>query len=203
MRQRARPALGDRAIEHPRQPITRDDELLPERIVAIDQRPLTREHAVDLAQRVGEVRLRVHGGRRVVQCLRLLVERQLRAAEHPHPRAQRFELPPQIIVAEDNQLVAAIHVRQTGNVGDQPLGRRVDLRQRHLPPLRLALPVRRTIKRIHIIGIMLTDGQHELHVTFGNGVHRKRLGRLRGHGDRREKHDDDKSREVGGRHEAL
>ena len=52
---------------------------------------------------------------------------------------------------------------------DQSLGLGPDLRQR--PLLRLRLPFRGTIESVHVVGVMLPDGEHQLHVRFGDTVH--------------------------------
>ena len=78
VRQRPAPALGDRQLEHPPEPVARDDELLSKGFVAIDERTLAGQAPLEVVERALEVRLgmcRRHG---VVQRLRFLVERELR-----------------------------------------------------------------------------------------------------------------------------
>jgi hypothetical protein len=93
-------------------------------------------------------------------------------------------LPLQVVVAQNRHLVALIGVRERRDVGDQPGRGGVDLRQRHLAPLRLRLPLGGPVEGVDIVGIVLADGQHQLDVAFGNGVHRDGRSRLRADRDR-------------------
>ena len=84
--------------------------LLAERVESLDQRAVAREQARQLVERRLEVRVGVHGGHGVVERLRLLVERQLPALEHPHARAKRRQLPPQVVAPQRDQRVALFGV---------------------------------------------------------------------------------------------
>ena len=103
-------ALGDRAVEHARRASSaRDDEPLPERVVALERAARCPGAAASSSSSVScEVRLGVGRRDRVVERLRLLVEGQLRALQHPHARAQRLELPPEVLVPQRDELVAAV-----------------------------------------------------------------------------------------------
>src|SRR4029079_4392053 len=41
------------------------------------------------------------------------------------------------------------------------------------------LPLGRTVERVHVVGVVPAEGENQLHVSFGNGVHRRRLTGLR------------------------
>jgi hypothetical protein len=124
----------------------------------------------------------VRGRGGVVQRLRFLVEGQLRAIEHPHARSKRFELALEVITPQYDELVRAIGLRQIRDVRDQPLRAGADVRERRLLPSGLGLPFGRPVERIDIVRIVLAEREDQLHVPFGNGVHRSRLTRLRGRG---------------------
>ena len=168
---RPAPALGDGAIEHGRQLVCGNDEALPERVVPLDQRSAAGQPPLELVQRALEIRFRVNRSDRVVERLRLFVKRERRAFEHAHPRLQRLQLPPQIVAPQDDELVAALGVRQLGDGGDERLRIGAQSGQCDLLPRSLCLPLGRAIERVDIIGIVLSNRQDELHVAFGNRIH--------------------------------
>jgi hypothetical protein len=107
VRERPAAAFGNRQIEDARQPVRRDDELLPVDVEALDQRTTAREKPRELFERRREKRLGVDGRHRVVERLRFFVEAELRALEHAQPRPQRFELAAEILASENDERVAA------------------------------------------------------------------------------------------------
>ena len=107
-------AFVDRRVEHLLQPVARDDELLAEGFVAIDQRFGPGEAALELRGQLLEVRLRKDGRRRVVETARLLLERQTLAAEHPDPDEERRELTIEILTPQAVEPASAVGVVAPG-----------------------------------------------------------------------------------------
>jgi hypothetical protein len=68
--------------------VARDDEWPSPRVVACGERPLAREALVQRIEKLLKVRRRVRRGDRVVERLRLFVERQLLALEDPDTRVE-------------------------------------------------------------------------------------------------------------------
>ena len=187
---RPAPALGDRELEDLAETVARDDELFSEGFNTIDERTLpgsrrSRSSSVSRKCESGCV-----GATASAMRLRLFVERHLRAREHPHARAQRFQLTAQVDVPQTNELSRRVgfgraRIATAGGdrpryddrhcagvqVVDEPLGVSIDVGQRS-PFLGLGLPLGRTVVGVDIRRIVLPGRQHELHVAFGNFVHR-------------------------------
>ena len=113
--------------------------------------------------------LRVHGRDRVVERTRLLVEREKLSAEHGDPGGESLELPREIGTAQAEHFVGGL--RKCLQPGDQAGRLRRDLRQRALRRVGLALPLGRSVKRVDVVLVVRSDGEHQLDVPLRNGVH--------------------------------
>ncbi len=92
---------------------------------------------LELGQRDLEGELGTHGRHGVVQGERFLVEGEGDAREHAHPCPQRFELPPEIHVTQDGQVVGVRANRRRAHGVDEPCGVGVNFGKRPLPLFRL------------------------------------------------------------------
>ena len=151
--------------------ILRDDEARAELVVAIDHRSPSRQHPVELRQHLREIRLRVRRRHRVVQLLRLLVELQFRPHEHRHTCAQRFKLPRQVLMSKLRHLVGADRRLCGGNVPREHRSARRNLGERELLRFRIRPPFGGAVVGIHVVGVVLPDGEHEPHVPLGKLIH--------------------------------
>ncbi len=166
---RPRPALRDGFVEHRIEAPGRDDEVLAKRIVSLDESPTPRQERLELVHDRLEVGFRVRGRNGIVERPRLLIEAQLCTAEHAHTRTQRLELPADILMTQPSQLIAGRV--QLCELAEQLFGIFVDRCQSRLSTLDVRLPFRRAIVRIHVVGVMLPERQHQLDVSFGHRVH--------------------------------
>ncbi len=173
--QRAGAALGDGPIEDARQPIGRDDKLLAVRVVALHERSAAGKQPADFIERGLIVRVGMRRRDGVVQGLRLLIEGQPGSLQHPHTCPERLELPPQVVVSQDEERIAPVGVREIGDRPNQLRGVAIDLGERPLEPLGVGFPLGGPEKRVDIVRIVLPDGQHQLHVLLSDRIHRQFL----------------------------
>ncbi len=126
------------------------------------------ETALQLAEDSLEVLTRPGGRHGVVERLRFLVEGELRAREHRDARAQRRQLPRQVAVAQDDQLVAGgRRIRCKLRLERLCIG--VDVAKGALVARRL--PIGRAVVGIHVVGVVLAHGQHQPDVVLRERVH--------------------------------
>ncbi len=149
--------------------LARDDECTAECLVAGEQQSIARELLVELVEDLLEVRLGERGCHRVVEGARLLVERQALAGEHADAGRDCGELPLQVVAAQPLHLIGGL--RHCADGAEQRLRLRRQIDEGNLDRFRLLLPLRRTVVSIDVIGIVLAERQHQLHVTFGDIVH--------------------------------
>ena len=110
------------------------------------------------------------GRHRVVERLRLFVEGQLRPLQQAHARLQGLELPPKVRLAQHDELVSPFNPRRR-DARDEPSGVAADVGQRPFLTGGRILPGGGTVKRVDVVGVVLTDGQHESDVLFCDVVH--------------------------------
>jgi hypothetical protein len=166
---RSRAAFADRCGEDGVKLLARNDELLPEVLVPLDERARTGKSPIELGYQVGEVRFGKRGRRGVVQYAGFLVELGTFAVHDSHPHAERGELTIEVLVAQPFKLD----------------GRLRDLRERRVrlacPPLNVVerrlrrfggrSPLGRAVIGVHVIGVVLAEGEDQLYVLFGDGIH--------------------------------
>ncbi|MCX5753718.1 MAG: hypothetical protein NTW97_08765 [Candidatus Krumholzibacteria bacterium] len=167
--------LGDRRREDGIEPVLRNNEILLEPLEPIEKRSLSGRHErIDPAERLAETPL--VGTRRdgVVERIRFFIEGELRAFEHDHARHERFELLDQKRAPEPERLLFPTRI-QLLQLRDERGGGVPDLLERPLFLLRLLAPLRRPEIGVDVQGIVLADGEGELHETLRDSIH----GRLR------------------------
>ena len=138
-------------------------------LVAGEQRSIARELLVELVEDLLEVRLGQRRRHRVVERARLLVERQALAVEHADAGRDRGELPLQVVAAQPLHLIRRL--RDGVDRAEQRLRLRRQLGEGRLARFRLLLPLRRTVVGIDVVGVVLAERQHQLHIAFGDVVH--------------------------------
>ncbi len=149
MRKRPLPTLGDGGVEDPTELVRRNDEVFPERVVAVDEGTPAWQKLLKLGQRDLERELGTNRRHGIVQGLRLFVEGEGGAREHAYPGPQRFELPPEIHVTQDGQVVGVRAGRRRARAVDEPCGFRVESRRgtaSAVPP-RISTPAGRSRHR--------------------------------------------------------
>lgn len=175
---RARPvaAGGDGGAEGLVQAVARDDEGLAERLVPLRERPLAREQTLKARMHLAELGLRDARRDGVVERLGLLVEAHLPARDEVHPGQERVELAAEHAAARARQgvfLTRGDAVQLLPQLGAAPaqVGER---------PLRLrgrGLPVVRAVVGVHGRGVVLSHGEHQLHVVLRHDVQVAAVGR--------------------------
>jgi hypothetical protein len=102
----------------------------------------------------------------VVQRFRLRVEAELLAAQHRRARAQRLELPRQVLMPEPHELLGTCHRLCRIERGQHV--RRLAVDVGNLAPRRLSLlsPHRRPVVGVHVIGVVLTQSEYEFDVSL-------------------------------------
>jgi hypothetical protein len=182
--ERPPPALVDGGLEDRVEPVAGDDEPLPERLDPGGEGAVARDGGLELVEDALEVGGVVGGSDGVVERLRLLVKSEFLAGDDVDPRHHRLELPLQVLVAQPDDLLFTGRLAGWGRMGrelgDARLGLGADLGER--APLRLGLgePLRRAVVGVHVVGVVLPDGEHQLDVGFGGPLHRVFFLRRRG-----------------------
>jgi hypothetical protein len=167
MGQRLRPAPGDRGAERGVQPVLRNLVPAPKHLIAIGQRASARQLTIEFPEHAFEVLPRPGRRHGVVKRLGLLIEGQLSTRQHGHPGAKRRQLLRQVAVAQHLDLVEGHGYRRQLRL--QRGGIAVDVGQRPLVPCRL--PLGWTVVRVHVVGIVLAERQHQPDILLRQRVH--------------------------------
>ena len=166
VRQRALAARADRRLEHRVELLARNHERAAPRVVPLDQRSGSREALFETIEDGLEVRIRIGGRDRVVERLRLVVERQVLALEHAHARAHRGELLFEILMPQPRELVRARRRRRHLRLERLHVG--ADRVERQLRALGLLLDVVGAVVRVHVVCVVLPHGEDQPHVLPSN-----------------------------------
>ena len=174
--QRARAARGDRGLEHGVDLRCRDRHAVAKALVALGQRCAAGQQAVEPREQRVEVRVAVARRGRVVQRLRLLVEAQPLAAQHPRPRRHGAELHAEVAMAEADQRVS-IGRYAVAQDRDQGLGGGPDLR--HAQGLRRRRRLERVgaVVGIDVCRVVRPQSKAEDHVPSGHRIEAAGVGR--------------------------
>jgi len=155
------------------------DKGLLEVMLGLVEGAVTRQAGLELLGNVVELELGLDGGDGIVERLRLFVERQLLALQHRHPGAQRRHLAREVLAAKTPQLGITGNRRGCRHAGDfflESFGLLLNGRQRQLLGFGRLAPFRRTVESVHVIGVVLTNRQHQLDVALGHATHRVNCG---------------------------
>ena len=153
--------------------LARDHEWPAPRVVARGERALSRKALLQRIEKLLKVRRWVRRGDRIVECLRLFVERKLLALEDTDPRVERGELTVEVLMAQAAQLVSTRG--QLKEVGAHRAALRDDLIQADLGGVGVALPLRRAVVGVDVVLVVLTEGKDGLDIALREGIHRGRI----------------------------
>lgn len=166
--------LGDSGLEDSVNAIGRDSEAIIEFLIAFFERAGAREGFVDgfaAGFQLGEAD---GGGRHLIEHFGFGIEGELFAHQHTDAGECGAGL--------DEEVVLAVEVA-TDLPGDF-VGEFVDFRRDLLDGAFGGLPFRGSVEGVDVVRIMLPDGQYELDVAFGEGVHFRRIAGATGCGER-------------------
>src|SRR4030095_10687963 len=162
----------DCRLERGVQPFFRDDESRPERVEPLCQRALARQSRLEFLQRRVELALGVRRGNRVVERSGFFIEGQLVPLEHRNAGTQGAQLPCQVLMPETYRFLGRVGRLRLGQSRLRCRRIAVDIPKRPFGSGRFRSPLLRSVVRVDIVGIVLTERQHQLEVTLSEGIHR-------------------------------